>query len=110
MAGKIVRGDPLITSNREQIGRLAKQYSLPTMAEDRRNAEAGMLMSYGPNIPATDRILASYIDRILRGAKPGDLAIAQPTKFEFVINMKTAKVLGLTIPQLLLLRADELIQ
>jgi ABC-type uncharacterized transport system substrate-binding protein len=86
------------------------QHSLPTMAEDRRYAEAGMLMSYGPNSRATDRIIASYVDRILRGAKPGDLPIAQPTKFELVINMKTAKALGLTIPQLLRLRADELIQ
>ena len=106
----IVRGDPMFYANREQIGRLAVEHSLPTVAEDRRNAEAGTLMSYGPNIPATDRILASYIDRILRGAKPGDLAISQPTKFEFVINMKTAKALGLTIPKLLLLRADGLIQ
>ncbi len=106
----IVRGDPMFYANREQIGRLAVEHSLPTVAEDRRYAEAGTLMSYGPNIPATDRILASYIDRILRGAKPGDLAISQPTKFEFVINMKTAKALGLTIPKLLLLRADGLIQ
>jgi putative ABC transport system substrate-binding protein len=89
---------------------LAVQYALPTMAEDRPITEAGMLMSYGPNVPAVARIIASYIDRILRGAKPGDLPIAQPTKFEFVINLKTAKALGLTIPQSLLLRADEVIQ
>ena len=106
----IVRGDPMFASNREQIGRLAVQYALPTMAEDRPITEAGMLMSYGPNVPAAARIIASYIDRILRGAKPGDLPIAQPTKFEFVINLKTAKALGLTIPQSLLLRADEVIQ
>jgi putative ABC transport system substrate-binding protein len=106
----VVRGDPMFASSREQIGRLAMQYALPTIAEERRIAEAGMLMSYGPNVPATDRIIASYIDRILRGAKPGDLPIAQPTKFEFVINMKTAKALGLTIPQSLMLRADEVIQ
>ena len=106
----VVRGDPMFSSSREQIGRLAMQYALPTIAEERRIAEAGMLMSYGPNVPATDRIIASYIDRILRGAKPGDLPIAQPTKFEFVINMKTAKALGLTIPQSLMLRADEVIQ
>ena len=105
----VVRGDPMFTSNREQIGRLALQYALPTMAEEQRLVEAGMLMSYGPNQPAVDRIIASYIDRILRGAKAGDLPIAQPTKFEFAINGKTAKALGLTIPQSLLLRGAEVI-
>ena len=106
----VIRGDPMFFSNRERISHLAVQYSLPTIGEERRIAEAGMLMSYGPDIPAVDRIIARYIDRILRGAKPGDLAIAQPTKFEFVINGSTAKALGLTIPQSLLLRADEVIQ
>jgi len=106
----VVRGDPIFSSNRDQIGRLALQYALPTMAEERPMPEAGMLMSYGPNVPAAGRIVASYVDRILRGAKPGDLPIAQPTKFEFVINLKTAKALGLTIPQSLLVRADEIIQ
>ena len=106
----IVRGDPMFGSTRDQIGRLALQYALPTMAEERQYAAAGMLASYGPNVPAAARIIASYVDRILRGAKPGDLSIAQPTKFEFVINLKTAKALGLTISQSLLLRADEVIQ
>ena len=106
----IVRGDPMFTSNRERIGRLALQYALPTMAEEGPIADSGMLMSYGASSPAVARIAASYVDRILRGAKPGDLAIAQPTKFEFVINLKTAKALGLTPPQSLLLRADEVIQ
>jgi putative ABC transport system substrate-binding protein len=106
----VVRGDPMLTSNREQIGRLAVQYALTTIAEDRPIAEAGMLMSYGPNVPGVVRIVASYIDRILRGAKPGDLPIEQPTKFELVINVKTAKALGLTIPPSLLRRADEVIQ
>jgi putative ABC transport system substrate-binding protein len=67
-----------------------------------------MLMSYGPNIPATDRILASYVDRILRGAKPGDLPIEQPTQFELVVNLKTTKALGITIPQSLRIRAEEI--
>jgi putative ABC transport system substrate-binding protein len=107
--GLVVRGDPMFYSNREQIGRLAMQYALPTIAEDQRFVEAGILMSYGPYQPALDRITASYIDRILRGAKPGDLSIAQPTKFDFVINGKTAKALGLTIPQSLLLRGAEVI-
>jgi putative ABC transport system substrate-binding protein len=106
----VVRGDPMFSSSRDQIGRLALQHALPTMAEERQFVAAGMLVSYGPNVPAAARIIASYVDRILRGAKPGDLAIAQPTKFEFVINLKTAKTLGLTIPQALLLRADEVIQ
>ena len=75
----------------------------------RQYAAAGMLASYGPNVPAAARIVAGYVDRILRGAKPGDLAIAQPTKFEFVINLKIAEALRLTIPQSLMLRADEVI-
>jgi len=105
----VVRGDPIFTSNREQIGRLALWYALPTMAEDQRFVEAGMLMSYGPNQPAVERIVVSYIDRILRGAKAGDLPIAQPTKFDFAINGRTAKALGLTIPQSMLLRGAEVI-
>ena len=95
-------------SNRD-LRRLALQYELPTMAEDQRFVEAGMLMSYGPNQPALQRIIVSYLDRILRGAKAGDLPIAQPTKFDFAINGRTAKALGLTIPQLLLLRGAEVI-
>jgi putative ABC transport system substrate-binding protein len=105
----VVRGDPVFFSNRAQIARLALQYALPTIAEDQRFVGAGMLMSYGRSQPALDRITASYIDRILRGAKPGDLSIAQPTKFDFVINGNTAKALGVTIPQSLLLRGAEVI-
>jgi ABC-type uncharacterized transport system substrate-binding protein len=105
----VVRGDPMFYANREQIGRLALQYGLPTMAEEQRLVEAGMLMSYGPNQTAIDGIIASYIDRILRGAKAADLPIAQPTTFDFVINGKTAKALGLTIPQSLLLKGAEVI-
>ena len=106
----VVRGDPMFTANREQIARLAVQYALPTMAEEQRLVEAGILMSYGPSPSAVDRIIVSYVDKILRGAKPGDLPIAQPTKFDLVINGRTAMALGLTIPQSLLLRADEVIQ
>jgi putative ABC transport system substrate-binding protein len=106
----VIRGDPMFDSNRELISRLALQHALPTMAEDRRNTAAGMLISYAANFPAMERIIAGYVDRILRGAKPGDLSIAQPTNFELVINVRTAKMLGLTIPQTLLRRADEVIQ
>jgi putative ABC transport system substrate-binding protein len=106
----IVRGDPMLYSNRPQIARLAMQHALPTIAESRRMPEAGVLMSYGPDGPAAGRRVASIVDRILRGAKPGDIPIEQPTKFELVINLKTAKALGLTIPQSLLQRADEVIQ
>jgi len=106
----IVRGDPMFNSNREQIARLALQYTLPTIAEGRRNAAAGQLLSYGPNGPAAGRRVAAIVDRVLRGAKPGDIPIEQPTKFELVINLKTAKALGLTIPPKLLQRADEVIQ
>ena len=102
----VVRGDPMFFASRDKIARLALQHMLPTIAEERRTAEAGILMSYGPDAPATDRITASYIDKILRGAKPGDLPVAQPTKFELVINGTTAKALGLSIPQALLLRAE----
>ena len=106
----IVRGDPMFSSNREQIARLALQYELPTIAETRLMPAAGQLLSYGPDTPAFARRVASIIDRVLQGARPGDIPIEQPTKFQLVINLKTAKALGLTIPPKLLQRADELIQ
>jgi putative ABC transport system substrate-binding protein len=106
----IVRGDPMLISNRGQIAQLALRYSLPTIAEERPMPAAGLLLSYGLSPPAATRRLASIVDRILRGAKPGDIPIEQPTKFELVINLKTAKALGLTVPQKLLLRADEVIE
>ncbi len=106
----IVRGDPMFNSNREQVARLALQHAWPTIAESRRMPEAGHLLSYGTDGPAAGRRVASIIDRILRGAKPGDIPIEQPTKFELVINLKTAKALGLAVPQSMLTRADEVIQ
>jgi putative ABC transport system substrate-binding protein len=105
----IVRGDPMLASNREQIARLALQYKLPTIAEERHFSEAGLLLSYGSDPRAVARRSASIVDRILRGAKPGDIPLEQPTKFELVINLKTARSLGLTIPQSLLRRADDTI-
>jgi putative ABC transport system substrate-binding protein len=105
----IVRGDPMLASNREQIARLALQYKLPTIAEERHFSEAGLLLSYGSDPRAVARRSASIVDRILRGAKPGDIPLEQPTKFELVINLKTARSLGLTIPQSILRRADDTI-
>ena len=106
----IVRGDPVFFATREQIARLALKHGLPTIAEGRLFVTAGGFVSYGPDLNAMVGRTAALVDKILKGAKPGDLPIEQPTKFEFVINLKTAKALGLTIPQSLLLRADEVIQ
>jgi putative ABC transport system substrate-binding protein len=106
----IVRSDPLFVSNRGEIANLALKHALPTMAEGIRFASAGCLASYDANFVAMGRTLAVFVDKILRGAKPGDLPIEQPTKYDFVINLKTAKALGLTISPSLLLRADEVIQ
>jgi putative ABC transport system substrate-binding protein len=99
-----------IFRNRDRIAELALKHRLPGVFTLREYALAGGLMSYGPDFPGLERQHAAYIDRILRGAKPGDLPIEQPTKFDLVINLKTAKALGLTIPKSLLLRATEVIQ
>lgn len=93
-----------------QIADLAAKHRLPSIAGNREYAEAGGLMSYGQNIADNYRRAATYVDKILKGAKPGDLPVEQPTTFDFVINLKTAKALGITIPQSILLRADEVIQ
>jgi putative ABC transport system substrate-binding protein len=103
-------GSVLFFAERTRIAELAAQSRLPSMYWLKEFAEAGGLMTYGPNLRESFRRAATYVDRILKGAKPGDLPIEQPTKFELVINLKTAKALGLTIPQSLLLRADEVIQ
>jgi len=93
-----------------QMVELATRHRLPAVHSNRLFAEAGGLLAYGPNIFVLGYRAATYVDKILKGAKPADLPVEQPTKFEFVINLKAAKALGLTIPQTLLLRADEVIQ
>ena len=91
-------------------GTLALGMRLPTIYNVREFVEAGGLMSYGPNFPDLFRRAADFVDKILRGAKPGDIPVEQPTKFDLVINLTTARALGLTIPESFLLRADEVIE
>jgi putative tryptophan/tyrosine transport system substrate-binding protein len=105
-----VCGDPLVNANRIRIGSLALGARLPAMFVAREFVEAGGLMSYGPNYPSLFRRSADYVDRILRGAKPADLPVEQPTKFDLVINLKTAKTLGLDVSLSLQQRADEVIE
>ncbi len=102
--------NPLLTIHELRILQLAKKHRLPTMFGVRRGVEAGGLMAYGPNLANMNRRAATFVDKILKGTKPGDIPVEQPTKFELVINLKTVKALGLTIPQSLLVRADEIIQ
>jgi len=105
-----VASDPLMNTHRIRIHTLAVGARLPTMHGLRDYVEAGGLMSYGPNIVDQYRRAADYVDKILRGAKPGDIPVEQPTKFDLAVNLTTAKVLGLTIPETILLRADEVIE
>ena len=105
-----VRPIRLIASNRVRINTLATGARLPTIYGSSEYVEAGGLISYGPNFPDLFRRAADFVDKILRGAKPGDLPVEQPTKFDLVVNMITAKALGLTVPQALLARADEVIE
>src|SRR5271166_3902305 len=105
-----VCGDALVNTNRIRINTLAVGARLPTMHGFREYVQAGGLMSYGPNFPDLFRRAAEYVDKILRGAKPSELPVEQPTKFELVVNLTTAKALGLTIPESFLLRADEVIE
>jgi putative tryptophan/tyrosine transport system substrate-binding protein len=105
-----VCADPLLATNRARFNTMALGARLPTMHALREFAQEGGLMSYGANFPDLFRRAADLVDKILKGAKPADLPVEQPTKFELVINLQTAKALGLTIPPLLLARADEVIE
>jgi putative tryptophan/tyrosine transport system substrate-binding protein len=102
--------DPLTVTNSIRINSLAQSARLPTMYDQREYVEAGGLMSYGTNIDDQFRRAADYVDKILRGTKPGDIPVEQPTKFELVINLLTAKILGLELPRSLLDRADQVIE
>ena len=110
LQGLTVPPDGLFLAQRAQIIDLAAKHRIPTMYGVRELAQAGGLMAYGVNLPEMYRHGAFFVDRILKGAKPGDLPVERPTKFELMINLKTAKTLGLTIPQTLLIRADKLIE
>ena len=109
-AGLITFDDPVLWSHRKQIVALAAKRRLPVMYGYREFVDDGGLMSYGPDRVDHYRRTALYVDKILRGAKPADLPVEQPTKFELVINVKTAKALGLTIPPSLLLQASQLVE
>jgi putative ABC transport system substrate-binding protein len=108
--GLYMTGGPLMGANRKRTVGFALKSRLPSVSGNREYVDAGGLMSYGADIADSYRRVAYYVDRILKGAKPADLPVEQPTKFELVINLKTAKQIGITIPQSLLYRADKVIK
>jgi len=105
-----VVNDALVVNHRQRIAALALEARMPTMHDIREHVETGGLISYGPNTTDSFRRAAAHIDRILRGTKPADIPVEQPTKFDLVINAKTAATLGINTPPLLLARADEVIE
>jgi putative tryptophan/tyrosine transport system substrate-binding protein len=106
----LVANDPIITNSRAQVYEWAERLRLPAVYGFPGYAKEGGLIGYGANPEALFRRAATYVDKILKGAKPGDLPIEQPTKFELVVNLKAAKAIGITIPQSVLVRADEVIE
>jgi putative ABC transport system substrate-binding protein len=108
--GLIVTGSPLAMVHRDLIVTLAARHKLPAVYWDRAHVTGGGLISYGPDLVDQHRQAARYVDRILKGEKPADLPVQAPTKYELVINLKTAKALGLDVPPTLLARADEVIE
>jgi putative ABC transport system substrate-binding protein len=106
----VVLPDPLFLRERRKVAELAQKARLPTVFARRENVDAGGVLSYGPNLRDQFRQMAIYADRILRGAAPAELPVEQPTRIELVVNLKTAKALGLELPSTLLARADEVIE
>jgi putative ABC transport system substrate-binding protein len=109
-SGLIVTGSALVVTHRDLIVTLAQRHRVPAVYYERSFSAAGGLMSYGPDVVDEYRQAAGYVDRILRGDKPADLPVQAPTRYELVINLKTAKALGLDVPPSLLMRADRLIE
>jgi putative tryptophan/tyrosine transport system substrate-binding protein len=110
VGGVVVLGDALFWNHRRDIVALVNAAHLPAIYPEREYVEDGGLMTYGTNVPASFRQVAGYVDRILKGAKPSDLPVQEPVKFDFVVNLKTAKALAISIPSEILARADEVIE
>ena len=108
--GAVLLPDPTVIEHSRRLAELAQSARLPTAFQRRENVDAGGLFSYGPDLNYQLRQAAFYVDRILKGEKPAELPVQQPTKVELVINLKTAKALGLTVPQIMQMTADEVIQ